>query len=139
MTSAAIEVASKGLSLFDKFAGWLGKRDQIALEIRLQTVNAVHNAAAKTRQYTTLVGNSQLTDEECENWEAEISDLWIEAANKMAALDKDLSIEFYVKAYGWKRGGIFDIPEFDVIPRKVEEIYADTLKILETYEPVLKS
>lgn len=138
MTAVEIEIAKQGLSFFDKIAGWFRNRDNIALKLRLDAIKSVHAAATRTREYISMMNKDKLSQEKKQDFEREISMLWMDSAEKMAALDKGLSVEMYVKAYGWSQGGVWNSKDFEIIPRKVEKIYNDTLQILREFEPMFK-
>lgn len=55
---------------------------------------------------------------------------------KIAEFDTDLAYECMVKAYGW-RTGKWNNPEYAVIPRRVEEVYAQAMELIREYQPFL--
>jgi hypothetical protein len=129
--------AVKGISAFGNFLSWIKDNDKKGLEDRLVAVLAVKVAAIKARQYTRrLRSGVELTDDEKFDFEDRISTLWGSAATEISRFDKKLGEECFIKAFGWGTGNWND-PAFDVVPRRVEEVLADAMKLTREFEAAL--
>jgi hypothetical protein len=136
MTQMLVEVqeAEKGLSAFGRFLQWIKKNDRLGYEDRVAAVSSVLAAAIKTRQY--LRDKAAITQNEMWERENEISSLWLAASQQVGRFDKKLGEECLVKAYGWGTG-VWDHPSFEIVPRRVEEVLANALRLNREYAPIL--
>lgn len=131
----AIDSVGKVLGGFAKFLIWIKGNDRKGIDERLAAVTAILFAATKTRQYTDS-RTKKLSQKEKYEFETSISEAWGAAAREVIRFNRKLGEECLVKAYGWG-SGVWDDPKFDIVPRKVEEVYADALKLLRDYQTIL--
>jgi hypothetical protein len=139
MTSSNVDVKDTAtkLGLFQRFVRMIKDNDEKGLEDRVAAVTAVFLAAIETRQYVEKLKNNMIpleTDQQTA--ETRISELWYAASRQMWKFDKILAEECIIKAFGWGTGNWND-ESFAIIPRRVEEVYADALKLLKEYQPLL--
>jgi hypothetical protein len=114
-----------GLRGVADFLAWLmtaGERDERA---RSDAISAVSEAARKTKRYLDDLASGQPEDFSRAD---EISALWSNASSKIAYLNPNLANECEIKAYGWGSRSWND-DAFTIVPRKVEEVLADALKL----------
>ena len=135
MHESEIQRAEKGIGYFLKFLNLFSKYDDYRLEARLDAVEAIGKAAAETRAWTKEL-RQRSDGQEVTDRGPEISLLWAAAARKIAKFDPELSAECMVKAYGW-RTGKWNNPEYQLIPRRVEEVHAQALALIKEYQPIL--
>src|SRR5262249_20283677 len=128
--------AEKGLNAFLRFFDWFKQSGEAGLKKRLAAVSAISDAAIATRQYLERLKREEIEPDERSSIEGNLSMLWSTASQAVAQFDDKLSRECQVKAYGWGTG-IWKNKHFDIVPRKVEAILADALKIQATYQPII--
>lgn len=135
MSPFDIEMAEKGLGSILQFLKSLFTYDQYRLDTRLEAVEAIGKAAGETRAWTEEL-RKRSKDQEVPDRGPEISELWYQASRKIAHFDNNLAMECMIKAYGW-RTGRWDNPEYEIIPRRVEEVYAEAMALIKEYKPFL--
>lgn len=130
-----IEQTARGISFFGRFLSLLPNFDNHRLEVRLDAVHAIAEAAMETRAWTEEL-RLRSDGQDVIDRGSEISDLWLRASRKIALFDTALANECMVKAYGW-RTGTWDNPEYAIIPRRVEEVHAQAMELIREYQPLL--
>ena len=135
MDAIVIERAERGLGFFERFLRRIANYDEYRLDKRLEAVEAIGKAAGETRAWTEELRKHRDGDGVVDRG-PEISELWNNASRKIAQFDAQLAEECLVKAYGW-RTGKWDRPEFAAIPRRVEEVYAEAMRLIGEFQPLL--
>ena len=133
MDVADIKHAERGIGFFGRFLSRFADYDRYRLDARLEAVRAIGVAAMETRAWTEELRERS---KDVVDREGEISGLWLDASEKIAQFDTALAEECMVKAYGW-RTGKWDNPEYEMIPRRVEEVHAQAMQLIRDYEPLL--
>ena len=135
MDSADITQVEHSLGFVGRFLNRFGKFDNQRLDARLRAVRAIGKAAAETRAWTEVLRRN-VGQDDIDDRGPEISQLWNEAATEIARFDTALAQECLIKAYGWHTGK-WNNPEYEIIPRRVEEVYAEAMRLIKDYESFL--
>ena len=109
--------------------------EQHRLAERKKAARAIIEACVATRLLTQALENGNESSNDGKINVHTVSDLWGEAADLIAPFSPETYEELWVKAYAWRTGQWdHDAFENSPVPRKVEEIMAEALKIVPAYQ-----
>ena len=135
---STIKKALANLKDVFSFFEFLRTQDKTVLKKHEEAIDAVIKACIETRklskQKLNLQGES-LDPSYTVLSTGEVSDLWFAASRKIHPFYPKIAEEFVIKAYGWGTDE-WNHPEFEKIPRKVEEILSEAIKLRQSYEPL---
>ena len=121
-------------NIAEVFSG-IKKNDLREFEGRERVLNSTIKACIETRRLTkALKAGASETENNIDG--AAVSQLWLDASREMAKFDATVANEFALKAYGWSTG-IWGDPNFEKVPRRVEEILAEAMELRESFQPIL--